>query len=112
MIFRYPHSSSPGIHGNPFSDTTTIILGIPAEITESFKVYPNPTSDYLSVKAGGEISSASSLSIYTLMGRLVYENKFTGEIELDLDGMNIQPGIYLVVIGNGQAVKVEKIVYQ
>ncbi len=46
------------------------------------------------------------------MGRLVYENKFTGEIELDLDGMNIQPGIYLVVIGNGQAVKVEKIVYQ
>lgn len=105
-------TASPGIYGNPFSDTTIIISGIPQEIAGRFEIFPNPTSDYLNIVSGTELTSLSTLSIYSVMGRLIFKDSFTGEIEINLDAMNIQPGIFIIIIENGNTVKTEKVIYQ
>ncbi|MBN2523287.1 MAG: CotH kinase family protein [Bacteroidales bacterium] len=105
-------TNSPGIYGNPFSDTATIILEIHEEITGNFKVYPNPTSDYLIIKSEDQGTSQSQLIIYSIMGRLIYRENFYGETEINFARMSVQPGIYIVVIQNGRTVKTEKIIYQ
>ncbi len=106
-------TSSPGIHGNPFSDTTSlIILGIPEEIAGNFEIFPNPTSDRLNVMVETDFTSLSSVSIYSIMGGLVYQKQFTGEISINLNALNIQPGIYLVAVKTGNTIKLEKVIYQ
>lgn len=104
-------TSSPGVHGNPFLDTSIIVLGIPEELAMEFTVYPNPTNEFLYVEATEKSTSISVVSIYNLMGSLVYQEKFDGTIEISLDGMNVQPGIYIVSIRNGAAIRSEKVIY-
>jgi hypothetical protein len=104
--------SSQGIYGNPFSDTTVIVLETPEVLSESMKIYPNPTSDYLVVNTGMNTAVESMLSLYSIMGRLICTTNFTSEIEISLDELNIQPGVYLVVVKNGKTVRSGKVIYQ
>jgi hypothetical protein len=54
----------------------------------------------------------SMLSLYSIMGRLICTTNFTSEIEISLDELNIQPGVYLVVVKNGKTVRSGKVIYQ
>lgn len=105
-------TNSPGIHGNPFSDTTKIILEIPGEITDNFLVYPNPTSDYLIIKSEEQRISQSQLTIYSILGKLIYRENFNGETEVHLDRMDVSPGIYIVVVQSGSSIRTEKIIFR
>ena len=85
--------------------------GIPAGIVEaaqSFKVYPNPASDLVSIK-GTNGSSFNRVQAFDITGRVVYASDASGS-SLSIDVSNWNNGIYLVQIATDSGVQVKRIV--
>lgn len=79
----------------------------PTAITDEFisnniQVYPNPTSDIISIK---NISGIANLSIFSVDGKLVYQDLLLNSTN-NISLANLQPGFYIVVI------KTDKEIYQ
>ena len=85
--------------------------GVPAGIVEaaqSFKVYPNPASDLVSIK-GTNGSSFNRVQAFDITGRVVYTSDASGS-SLSIDVSNWNNGIYLVQIATDSGVQVKRIV--
>ena len=85
--------------------------GVPAGIVEaaqSFKVYPNPASDLVSIK-GTNGSSFNRVQAFDITGRVVYASDASGS-SLSIDVSNWNNGIYLVQIATDSGVQVKRIV--
>ena len=85
--------------------------GVPAgivETTQSFKVYPNPSSDLVAIK-GTNGSMFTSVQAFDITGRVVYASDATGN-SLSIDVSNWNNGIYLVQIATENGVQVKRIV--
>jgi len=85
------------------------ITGIPTnELSNNFKVYPNPTSGNLTISLTDNIKS---IEIINLLGENIYcslTNNNQTKTEIDLT--SIPKGIYFVKVDNGEKVFIEKIV--
>ncbi len=92
----YIQSSDPNIpkyfcfDGLKYSKLNTIEETIPAELV----IYPNPFSDYLTLKSGREIER---MRIFDIMGRMVYASELVQSDEPVLLN-NLDKGIYFVNI--------------
>ena len=85
--------------------------GVPAGIVEaaqSFKVYPNPASDLVSIK-GTNGSLFNRVQAFDITGRVVYASDASGS-SLSIDVSNWNNGIYLVQIATDSGVQVKRIV--
>ena len=85
--------------------------GVPAGIVEaaqSFKIYPNPASDLVSIK-GTNGSSFNRVQAFDITGRVVYTSDASGS-SLSIDVSNWNNGIYLVQIATDSGVQVKRIV--
>ena len=73
--------------------------------------YPNPFSNDIIINYNLAFYSSSSIVlIKDLLGKIIYSQKLTeaaGQLHL---GKNLSPGIYLVVIDNGNTTTIRKIV--
>lgn len=73
----------------------------------SFNVYPNPTTGFINVETTEQLSS---YTIYDATGRMVRENRFDSNNQINLE--NVNNGIYFIRIvtveGNAGTVKVVK----
>ena len=92
---------------------TTVLQaeGVPAGIVEaaqSFKVYPNPASDLVSIK-GTNGSLFNRVQAFDITGRVVYASDASGS-SLSIDVSNWNNGIYLVQIATDSGVQVKRIV--
>ena len=78
----------------------SMITGIAENRVGDFKVYPNPASTFISIKADATVSS---LMIYDSLGKLVLSQKMEGNL---IDVHELNPGIYFIKIrlANGQLV--------
>lgn len=84
---------------------TTPISEIPSNIVECF---PNPAADYLEIFSDKNISSIALCDNY---GRAIYYSSAKGnQFRLNLVGIGLKNGIYLLKIHNSQKVTVKKIV--
>lgn len=89
--------------------TATITVGwCPDAVTEvirnsRLKVYPNPVAEQLVVECN--TGSAQRIKIYDLQGKCVYESMLNGKQAL-IDVRAYKAGIYLVQVGDEQAVQV------
>ncbi|MCB0397200.1 MAG: T9SS type A sorting domain-containing protein [Flavobacteriales bacterium] len=74
-----------------------------------YNVFPNPVRDRVMVKAGVEIQA---VSVITTTGQTVYELEVNGqkEVSIDLNALNLSPGIYFLNIRNDEGVKAHRIV--
>ncbi len=88
-------------------------IGINPECT----VYPNPTTDYLTLKIDGDVQTRHALSqqalsyqLYDINGKLLENKKMTGgETNIDMNGFT--PSTYfLKVFSNNQEIKTFKII--
>lgn len=72
--------------------------------TESIKVFPNPTTDYLMVSG---VNGNATVGIYSLTGQKVLEQKFDQQVRLNI---NLAKGIYFVKVNNDGTETVKKII--
>jgi hypothetical protein len=74
-------------------------------------IHPNPNTGVFTVQFGSVISDAT-ITIYNSIGKKVYQTTLAGASKSDINLTHLAPGVYYVSIFDGEAVKVEKVIYQ
>ncbi|MEA3496996.1 MAG: T9SS type A sorting domain-containing protein [Bacteroidota bacterium] len=82
---------------------------IPKDISEKFKVYPNPAQSKITITYTGFIAFDTKVRIYDIQGKLVKEQQLALEKTV-IDIKDFSKGIYFVKIKDGDGVFVEKVV--
>jgi len=77
----------------------------------SINIFPNPTNGIANVVVKG-LNSIADLTIYTLHGQLIFQEKVTGNSTTQLDLTNVPSGIYMVRISNETINNLSKLVIQ
>ena len=101
-------------NGNPDSNMSctkevpTPPLGQQEENGSEFKIYPNPSSDYVRVESG--MANGFLYQIYDVDAKLILNGRTTSEME-DINLCNLPGGVYLLQITNdaGVNMKLEKL---
>ena len=88
------------------TQTLSVLVGV-NDITQKFKVYPNPVSGILFIDSDG---SHAEYELYTSSGLIVQSGKILKTTELALE--DFVPGIYNLRIINGNDIAVMKILKQ
>ncbi|MBK8817664.1 MAG: T9SS type A sorting domain-containing protein [Saprospiraceae bacterium] len=77
-------------------------------ILSSIKLFPNPTSDMLTVFVDKAVTETMFITILDVTGKLVYQSEFRQKLELDLsDNVN---GVYIVRVQMGDKVVLQKLI--
>ncbi len=89
-------------------DVVVIPTSIEEFIKQSIQLFPNPTSDHITVDFGSVVKlNGYTLSIFNPMGQLVYDSNITTQIEnFDVNTWGAK-GVYQVVVYNPQGVPIE-----
>ncbi|AWI25348.1 zinc-dependent metalloprotease [Flavobacterium pallidum] len=89
-------------------------LGIEDKALFSFAVYPNPNNGSFTVKSDKLTSDKINMAVYDIRGRIIFQKDYAGSanfnenIKLD----NVQSGVYLLSVSDGQNKEVKRIVVQ
>ncbi|MDO6598722.1 T9SS type A sorting domain-containing protein [Tenacibaculum sp. 1_MG-2023] len=86
-----------------FSTNCTTLLTSDYDLAQKTIIYPNPTSNSISISSPNEITS---LEVYTLLGKLV----LISESKKTIDLSSIKSGIYLLKIKSEKLELVKKII--
>ncbi|MBE9467507.1 MAG: T9SS type A sorting domain-containing protein [Bacteroidetes bacterium] len=79
-------------------------------INLSVSVYPNPTTDYLTLKVENYETAKLNYQIFDVNGKLLQSKKATGE-QTQIETSNLVPASYFVkVLDNKKEIKVFKII--
>lgn len=81
---------------------------------QSFKLYPNPNNGSFSVAFSSDSTNDVSIAVHDIRGRQVYSNQYknTGVFTANIDLQELQSGIYLVTVADGNRKEVKKIMIQ
>lgn len=100
-----------------YSETIQLSIptAIPEQVSESMTVFPNPAKDVLNISLTGHSDEVISIDIYNFSGQSLITKHLShitaGEVT-SLDISDLKPGIYLLVMMNGngssQSIKFEK----
>jgi hypothetical protein len=77
--------------------------------SETLSIFPNPTSDILSVILIDN-SSENLVSVLDITGKEVYRKIFTNEYKMDIPVSNFAKGLYFIRISNSQKSYCQKFV--
>ncbi len=78
------------------------LSGIAEQSIQTFAVYPNPASDFVSIEPQSE---AYRWAIYNVAGQIVLNGKANASISTSIDISGLYDGIYQVVIVSGSSAK-------
>jgi len=81
--------------------------GLEALSEWSFKVFPNPVSDNLTLECTSK--GADQLQIFNAMGEMVYEKNNTTFNRMNVDMSNMSPGLYMVNLTDAKQTVSKKI---
>ncbi|MCK4746744.1 MAG: T9SS type A sorting domain-containing protein [Bacteroidales bacterium] len=100
--------------GSPFHNDPDPVDVHPAEVEDAeILLYPNPTSGLLHIKwPDGIIPGETSFQLYGLNGNLLYITNLHGSQHIQLDQLNLSPGVYIVKISTPGHLYRKKIVYR
>ncbi|MBN1951449.1 MAG: T9SS type A sorting domain-containing protein [Bacteroidales bacterium] len=78
------------------------------------KVYPNPASDFVCIEQLNEWQGSMDIALYGLCGNLILSLKYAAnEIHsISLNLSDIEPGIYLLKVGNRKQQMIQKLIIQ
>ena len=84
-------------------------LGIKENALANFSVYPNPTKGLLNIHLNGNLDGKTTLTLFDIQGRNILTKQASSDSEtLNID--NLQNGVYLLSIENGNQKATKKIV--
>lgn len=90
----------------PLSVTATVVLGNDTFDSTNFNLYPNPTSDVVTIKYSNEITEVSVLN---LLGQTMLNKKLnTTEVTIDLS--NLPKATYFVKVVSEGKIKMAKVI--
>ena len=89
-----------------------ILTGIEeiAEEINSFKLYPQPASDYVVIELNNEPTKEINITIYDLSGKKVYSDRFQAKKTTRIATSSLRPGLYMLEVKVDQFSKVEKLI--
>jgi hypothetical protein len=84
---------------------TTGLINVPS-LELSLKIYPNPTTEKLTIEWQNIPDESLSLVVADALGRVIYEEKIIdNQNRLELNCKAWQQGIYIITLSNGKAVQ-------
>jgi len=88
-------------------------LGTKSNSISNFAVYPNPNSGSFNIRFDNDATSAVNVAVYDLRGRQIYANNFQQKAVFDENiNLNVEAGIYMITVKNGDKQEVRKIVVE
>jgi hypothetical protein len=76
--------------------------------TEKFKIYPNPTTDLLTIETKSR--GHNSIEITLLNGQLIYRDKIEGPTIHQIDLSSFEKGLYFITVRSRDYARTEKII--
>jgi len=94
--------------------TTTIVLNNQDFGLANFKIYPNPNNGNFTVQFDSNSGNDIKVAVHDIRGRQVFDKSYSnnGLFSENLSLNNIQSGIYLVTVQDGDKKEVKKIVIE
>ncbi len=102
-----------GIHtvtitdGNGCTDTTSVSIVVSGitplgDSGNSLKIYPNPAKSHFKISLNTPLHSDITTEIYSLRGELLFrtESSFLSSREVNISGLTLPPGMYIVQLIN------------
>ncbi len=86
-------------------------LGVTTNDIQKFQVYPNPSTGIFTIQTENLITNAK-IAVADLNGRIVHETKIENLDSKALDLNNLQSGIYILNVSNGENKYSQKIIKQ
>jgi subtilisin-like proprotein convertase family protein len=82
------------------------------QLNDSLKLYPNPNNGTFNIVLSTGVSDKISLTMFDINGRLIYEKHMqsSGVLNHKLSLENLQSGLYLLKIKNGNAETIRKVI--
>jgi hypothetical protein len=79
-------------------------------------IYPNPVYDIMNIDITNAQPGNAEIKIYDILGRTIYNKKFSSSenvesIEVNIDELNVKPGVYIINIKAPGISAVRKIIY-
>jgi Secretion system C-terminal sorting domain len=100
---------SESVYAKVNAKTLTILSNSNEEI-EAFKVYPNPSKDFINIVFQKTISG--ELNITDLLGKRIVTQNFDKQIALKINVLGIQKGLYFMILNSNQQVFTRKIIVE
>lgn len=99
---------------NICSTTTTITLSNEDFSLANFAIYPNPNNGNFTVQFDSKSSNEIKIGVHDLRGREIFNKSYqnSGVFNQNLQLSNVQAGVYLVTVQDGDRKEVKKIVIQ
>ncbi len=79
--------------------------------TETFRVYPNPATNYLTIESKNDMMLIS-IGVYNLSGAEIINEEISTSRQHKLNIQNLLPGIYILKINCSKGIYIKKIVKQ
>jgi serine protease len=91
-------------------------VDVPDRIVKGFEVFPNPTSDQVTLQFNSDQATRIGFEIYNQLGRLVQvvepANFISGNQQVTLDVRNLEQGTYFVRLNHESTSQVRKLIIQ
>ena len=93
-------------------DFKTDVLNVRSEIFEAFSIFPNPNKGSFKVKFKAASNGDVKIHIYDIKGRRIYNQDFENRINFSqtINLENVQSGIYVMTISNGDAQLTKRVI--
>jgi hypothetical protein len=99
---------NPPIVTNTFNTEFVPFLGNSVFNTSNFEMYPNPTTNFVTIAINNSVEKISKVSIYDVSGKRIYTSNNTTLGPITIDVSRFDKGIYLVELVSDQNFKVSK----
>lgn len=100
--------SNPAVVTNTFNTEFVSQLGVEEFENASFVFYPNPTKDVVTVSLKDKQDDISNITVYSLLGKVIFDKKFSNSALETINLSNASKGIYLIEVTTQSNLKVIK----
>lgn len=124
VAMKYVNTDDPGLptsclrgHDGETEDYTINVearLGIEEFGVGNFSIYPNPNKGQFNIKLNTSSSNKVMVTVFDIRGRKIYDNSFenTSNFNQAINLNNVQSGMYLVKVSDGDKQATKKIIVQ
>ena len=96
-----------------------ICMEAPLSVSEfsglhDFSIYPNPNNGSFTIKLDSDAQNPISVEVFDIRGRSIYNKRYSATNEFDevINLNNVQSGLYLVKVSDGQRAITKKIIVE